>query len=30
MNFNVKILKNGIRRMVNNFPDPLRALRSQR
>ena len=30
MNFNVKILKNGIRRMVNNFPDPRRSLRSQR
>ncbi len=32
INFNVNILKNGVRRIVNNFPDPktLRPLRSQR
>ncbi|HEY74178.1 MAG: GxxExxY protein [Chloroflexi bacterium] len=30
MNFNVKILKDGIRRVVNNFPDSPRSLRSQR
>jgi GxxExxY protein len=30
INFNVKVLKNGIRRLVNNFPDSQRSLRSQR
>ena len=30
MNFNVKILKDGIRRVVNNFPDSPRSLRSRR
>jgi GxxExxY protein len=27
MNFNVKMLKDGIRRVVNNFPDSAKALR---
>jgi GxxExxY protein len=26
INFNVKVLKDGIRRVVNRFPDPLRSL----
>jgi hypothetical protein len=30
MNFNVKVMKDGIRRMVNDFPDPLCSLRAQR
>lgn len=30
MNFNVKMLKDGIRRVVDNFPDSPRSLRSQR
>ena len=30
INFNVKILKTGIRRLVNNYPDSLRSLRSRR
>lgn len=30
MNFNVKVLKNGLRRVVNGFPDSLRSLRAQR
>ena len=30
INFNVKILRNGIRRVVNNFPDSQRPLRSRR
>jgi len=30
MNFNVKTLKDGIRRVVNNFPESPRSLRSQR
>ena len=30
INFNVKMLKQGIRRVVNDFPDPLRSLRSLR
>ncbi len=30
INFNVKVLKDGIRRIVNSFPDPLRPLRAQR
>jgi GxxExxY protein len=30
VNFNVKVLKNGIVRMVNNFPDSPRSLRAQR
>jgi len=30
INFNVKILKDGIIRVVNNFPDSPRALRAQR
>ena len=30
INFNVKVLKDGIKRVVNNFPDSLRAQRSQR
>ena len=30
MNFNVKVLKNGIQRVVNNFPDSLRAPRTLR
>ena len=30
INFNVKVLKDGIRRMVNGFPDSPRSLRSQR
>jgi len=30
INFNVKVLKDGIRRMVNDFPDTLRSLRSLR
>ena len=30
INFNVKVLKNGIRRLVNNFPDSLRPQRSLR
>ena len=30
MNFNVRVLKNGIRRMVNNFPDSQRSPRSLR
>jgi len=30
INFNVKVLKDGIRRMVNDFPDSLRSQRSLR
>jgi GxxExxY protein len=30
INFNVKVLKNGIIRVVNEFPDSLRSLRAQR
>lgn len=30
INFNVKVLKDGIQRVVNNFPDTLRAPRSLR
>jgi len=30
INFNVKVLKDGIRRMVSNFPDSPRSLRAQR
>ncbi|RLC98449.1 MAG: hypothetical protein DRI77_05005, partial [Chloroflexi bacterium] len=30
INFNVKMLKDGIRRVVDNFPDSPRSLRSQR
>jgi GxxExxY protein len=30
INFNFKILKNGIQRVVNNLPDSLRPLRSLR
>ena len=30
INFNVKVLKDGIRRVVNNLPEPLRSPRSQR
>ena len=30
INFNVKVLKNGIIRVVNEFPDSLRSLRTQR
>lgn len=30
LNFNVKVLKSGIVRMVNNYPDSLRSLRAQR
>ena len=30
INFNVKILKSGVSRMVNNFPDSLRSPRSPR
>lgn len=30
INFNVKILRDGIRRVVNDFPDSPRSLRSQR
>ena len=30
INFNVKFLKNGIQRIVNNFPDSLRSPRSLR
>ena len=30
INFNVKVLKNGIRRLVNNFLDTLRSQRSLR
>ena len=30
INFNVKVLKNGIRRLVNNFPDTPRSQRSLR
>jgi len=30
INFNVKILKDGIRRVVNRFPDSPRSLRTQR
>lgn len=30
INFHVRVLKDGVRRMVNNFPDPPRSLRSQR
>lgn len=30
INFNVRILKNGIRRLVNNFPDTQRPLRPRR
>jgi len=30
INFNVEILKNGIQRIVNNFPSPLRTQRSLR
>ena len=30
VNFNVKVLKDGIRRVVNDFPDPPRSLRAPR
>lgn len=30
INFNVELLKDGIQRVVNNFPDSLRTLRPQR
>jgi GxxExxY protein len=30
INFNVKVLKDGVKRVVNNFPDSQRAQRSQR
>lgn len=30
INFNIRVLKNGIKRVVNNFPDTLRALRPPR
>ena len=30
INFNVKVLKDGIRRVVNKFPDSPRSQRSQR
>ena len=30
INFNVKVLKDGIRRVVNDFPDSLCSLRAQR
>ena len=30
VDFNVKVLKDGIRRMVNDFPDTLRSLRALR
>ena len=30
INFNVKVLKNGIRRLVNKFPDSPRSLRPPR
>lgn len=30
INFNVQVLKNGVRRVVNNFPDSLRSQRSPR
>ncbi len=30
INFNVKVLKDGIRRVVKDFPDSLRSLRAQR
>ena len=30
INFNVKVLKNGISRLVNNFPDSQRSQRSPR
>ena len=30
MNFNVKVMKDGILRVVNDFPDPLCSLRAQR
>jgi GxxExxY protein len=30
LNFNVKVLKDGIRRVVNNFPDSPRSLRALR
>jgi len=30
INFNVKVLKSGIRRVVNDFPDTLRSLRALR
>jgi GxxExxY protein len=30
INFNVQVLKNGVRRVVNNFPDSLRSQRAQR
>jgi GxxExxY protein len=30
INFNVKILRNGIRRLVNSFPETLRSQRSLR
>jgi GxxExxY protein len=30
INFNVRVLKDGVRRVVNNFPDPPRSLRSLR
>ena len=30
INFNVKVLKNGIRRLVNNLPEPQRSQRSLR
>ncbi len=30
INFNVKVLKDGIRRVVNDFPDTPRSLRVQR
>jgi hypothetical protein len=30
INFNVKVLKDGLRRVVNDFPESLRSQRSQR
>jgi uncharacterized protein YpmS len=30
INFNVKVLKDGVRRVVNDFPDSPRSLRAQR
>lgn len=30
INFNVQVLKDGIRRVANNFPDSLRSLRARR
>ena len=30
ISFNVRVLKDGVRRLVNRFPDPLRSRRAQR